>query len=187
MVKDNPIADRLIEAGAIEFGEFTLASGATSPYYVDIKTAMTNPALLAAVAGAIADREPFEVVAGVAVGGVPLAVAVSLASGRPYAIVRSASKDHGRTDLVIGAVAGHRVLLVEDVTTSGGSAVYGINEPPEGWGRGRVRRHGRRSRGRRGGAACRDGRPARPARPGTGAPRRIKTGNRLFCERVGTW
>jgi orotate phosphoribosyltransferase len=128
MVKDNPIANRLIQAGAIEFGEFTLASGATSPYYVDIKTAMTDPALLAAVAGAIAEREPFEVVAGVAVGGVPLAVAVSLASGRPYAIVRSASKDHGRTDLVIGPVAGHRVLLVEDVTTSGGSAVYGINE-----------------------------------------------------------
>jgi orotate phosphoribosyltransferase len=128
MVKDNPVADLLIEAGAIEFGEFTLASGATSPYYVDIKTALTDPALLAAVAGAIAERETFEVVAGVAVGGVPLAVAVSLASGRPYAIVRSAAKDHGRAELVIGSVAGRRVLLVEDVTTSGGSAIYGINE-----------------------------------------------------------
>jgi orotate phosphoribosyltransferase len=128
MVKDNPVVDRLIEAGAIEFGEFTLASGATSPYYVDIKTAQTDPALLAAVAGAIAEREIFEVVAGVAVGGIPLAVAVSLASGRPYAIVRSAAKDHGRPDLVIGSVAGRRVLLVEDVTTSGGSAIYGINE-----------------------------------------------------------
>ena len=50
MVKDNPVADLLIAAGAIEFGEFTLASGATSPYYVDIKTAMTDHALLAAVA-----------------------------------------------------------------------------------------------------------------------------------------
>ena len=128
MVKGNIIADRLIEAGAIEFGEFTLASGATSPYYVDIKSAMTDPALLAEIARAIAGREPFEVVAGVAVGGVPLAVAVSLASGRPYAIVRSAAKDHGRGDLVIGAVAGRQVLLVEDVTTSGGSALYGINE-----------------------------------------------------------
>ncbi len=128
MVKDNPVADLLIAAGAIEFGEFTLASGATSPYYVDIKTAMTDHALLAAVAAAIAGREPFEVVAGVAVGGVPLAVAVSLTSGRPYAIVRSAAKDHGKGSLVIGHVAGRRVLLVEDVTTSGGSALYGIDE-----------------------------------------------------------
>ncbi len=128
MVNGNRIADRLIEAGAIEFGEFTLASGATSPYYVDIKSAMTDPALLAEIARAIAEREPFDVVAGVAVGGVPLAVAVSLASGRPYAIVRSAAKDHGRADLVIGDVAGRRVLLVEDVTTSGGSALYGVDE-----------------------------------------------------------
>lgn len=128
MVRENPIADLLIGAGAIEFGSFRLASGATSPYYVDIKRAMTDPGLLAEVAAAIAEREPFEVVAGVAVGGVPLAVAVSLATGRPYAIVRSAAKDHGRSDLVIGDVAGRRVLLVEDVTTSGGSAIYGIEE-----------------------------------------------------------
>ncbi len=128
MVRDNPIADRLIAAGAIEFGTFTLASGATSPYYVDIKTATTDPVLLATVAAAIAEIESFEVVAGVAVGGVPLAVAVSLASGRPYAIVRSTAKDHGKGSLVIGDVAGRRVLLVEDVTTSGGSALYGIEE-----------------------------------------------------------
>jgi len=124
----NPVADRLIAAGAIEFGEFTLASGAKSPYYVDIKTAMTDPVLLGEVARTIADREPFGVVAGVAVGGVPLAVATSLASGRPYAIVRSKAKDHGKSDLVIGEVQGRHVLLVEDVTTSGGSAVYGVEE-----------------------------------------------------------
>lgn len=124
----NPIAERLIAAGAIEFGEFTLASGATSPYYVDIKTAMTDPVLLGEIAQAIAVRERFEMVAGVAVGGVPLAVATSLASGRRFAIVRSQAKDHGKANLVIGDVRDHHVLLVEDVTTSGGSAVYGVDE-----------------------------------------------------------
>ncbi len=124
----NPMADRLITAGAIEFGEFTLASGATSPYYVDIKTAMTDPVLLGEIARAITEREPFELVAGVAVGGVPLAVAAALASGRPYAIVRSQAKDHGKSSLVIGDVRDRHVLLVEDVTTSGGSAVYGVEE-----------------------------------------------------------
>lgn len=124
----NPVAERLIAAGAIEFGEFTLASGAQSPYYVDIKTAMTDPALLGEIARAIVDRVQFEMVAGVAVGGVPLAVATSLECGRRCAIVRSQAKDHGKANLVIGDVRGRHVLLVEDVTTSGGSAVYGVEE-----------------------------------------------------------
>jgi orotate phosphoribosyltransferase len=66
------------------------------------------------------------VIAGVAVGGVPLATAVSILSGRPYAIIRSSGKDHGKKDLIIGDVRGKNVLLIEDVTTSGGSALYGI-------------------------------------------------------------
>ena len=65
-------------------------------------------------------------VAGVAVGAVPIAVAVSLASGRPYAIVRKEEKDHGKAGTIVGDVNGRNVLLVEDVTTSGGSALYGL-------------------------------------------------------------
>jgi orotate phosphoribosyltransferase len=65
-------------------------------------------------------------VAGVAVGGVPLAVATSLAGKKPYAIIRSSEKGHGKKDLIIGNVRDKNVLLIEDVTTSGGSALYGI-------------------------------------------------------------
>jgi orotate phosphoribosyltransferase len=123
---DNRLADLLIQYKAIEFGDFTLASGAKSSFYIDVKTAVTNPDLLAAVAQAVAASQAFDVVAGVAVGGVPLAAAVSLAAKKPYAIIRSSGKDHGKKDLIIGNVRGKRVLLVEDVTTSGGSALYGI-------------------------------------------------------------
>lgn len=122
----NQIADALISHGAIEYGHFVLASGATSSYYLDVKSAMTDPALLGLVCGEIAARFPSEVVAGVAVGGVPLAVGVSLAGNRPYAIIRSAEKDHGKSGRLIGDVKGKNVILVEDVTTSGGSALYGI-------------------------------------------------------------
>lgn len=122
----NPIAKLLLESGAIEFGDFLLASGARSPYYIDIKAATTNPAILAAIGKAIAEGWDFDVVAGVAVGAVPIAVAASLASGRPYAIVRKEEKNHGRAGAIIGDVAGKSVLLVEDVTTSGGSALYGL-------------------------------------------------------------
>jgi orotate phosphoribosyltransferase len=120
------IQDLLIEFGAIEFGDFTLASGAKSAYYVDVKTAATNPALLGAIGEAIASAFEFETVAGVAVGAVPLAVAVSLASKKPYAVIRRSEKEHGKSGTIIGDVRGRKVLLVEDVTTSGGSVLYGI-------------------------------------------------------------
>jgi orotate phosphoribosyltransferase len=122
----NTLADLLLKHKAIEFGEFTLASGKKSPYYIDVKSAATNPDLLSAIASAIARTYTFEVVAGVAVGGIPLAVATALMTKKPYAIIRAAEKSHGKKDVIIGDVKGRDVLLVEDVTTSGGSALYGI-------------------------------------------------------------
>lgn len=122
----NPIATLLLESGAIEFGDFLLASGARSSYYIDIKAATTNPVVLAAIGKAISGGWDFDMVAGVAVGAVPIAVAVSLASGRPYAIIRKEEKGHGKSGTIIGDVNSRDVLLVEDVTTSGGSALYGI-------------------------------------------------------------
>lgn len=125
MVTDS-LSDLLVRYKAIEFGDFTLASGAKSTYYIDVKSAVTHPDLLFAVASRVAESYVFDVIAGVAVGGVPLAVAVSMASRKPYAIIRSSEKGHGKKDLIIGNVGGKNVLLIEDVTTSGGSALYGI-------------------------------------------------------------
>ncbi|HJJ32080.1 MAG TPA: orotate phosphoribosyltransferase [Methanocorpusculum sp.] len=122
------ILDLLIKYKAVEFGDFTLASGAKSKYYVDVKTAIMRPELLGAIAEEVAKTYDFEVIAGVAVGGVPLATAVSLASGKPCAIIRSAAKDHGKSQMVIGNVEGKHVMLIEDVTTSGGSSKYGVDE-----------------------------------------------------------
>jgi orotate phosphoribosyltransferase len=87
---------------------------------------MTDPVLLRLVCQEIAGRFPSEIVAGVAVGGVPLAVGVSLIGKRPYAIIRSVEKTHGKSGSLIGDVKGRNVILVEDVTTSGGSALYGV-------------------------------------------------------------
>ncbi|MFA6225223.1 MAG: orotate phosphoribosyltransferase [Methanoregula sp.] len=121
-----PIAALLIHYKAIETGDFTLASGAKSTYYIDVKTAVTHPNLLNAIARIVAESHGFDVVAGVAVGGVPLAVATALVSKKPYAIIRAAEKSHGKKERIIGNVRNKRVLLIEDVTTSGGSALYGI-------------------------------------------------------------
>lgn len=122
----NPIAELLIQFKAIETGDFTLASGAKSTYYIDVKTAVTHPDLLNAIATRVAESHEFDVVAGVAVGGVPLAVATALAAKKPYAIIRASEKSHGKKEMIIGHVRNKHVLLIEDVTTSGGSALYGI-------------------------------------------------------------
>lgn len=121
-----PLSELLVRYKAIEFGEFTLASGMTSRYYIDVKSAVMHPDLLSVIASQVAESFDFDVIAGVAVGGVPLAVAVSLAGRKPCAIIRSSEKGHGKKALVIGDVRGKNVLLIEDVTTSGGSALYGI-------------------------------------------------------------
>jgi len=124
----NRILDLLVQYKAVEFGDFTLASGAQSKYYIDVKTAIMQPKLLSEIAAEVAASFEFECIAGVAVGGVPLAVAVSLAADKPCAVIRAAAKDHGKHEMIIGNVKGKRVLLIEDVTTSGGSSKYGVDE-----------------------------------------------------------
>jgi len=102
------LTELLVRYKAIEFGDFTLASGAKSTFYIDVKSSVTHPDLLAAVASDVFRAYPFDVIAGVAVGGVPLAVAVSLVSKKPYAIIRSSEKGHGKKDLIIGDVLGEK-------------------------------------------------------------------------------
>ena len=116
----------LLECGAIETGDFTLASGAKSSFYIDIKSATTRPEILREIGKEIAEKHTFDVVAGVELGAVPIAVAVSLASDRPFAIIRKEEKAHGKKGAIIGDVKEKHVLLVEDVTTSAGSAIYGV-------------------------------------------------------------
>ncbi|HYY48038.1 MAG TPA: orotate phosphoribosyltransferase [Thermoplasmata archaeon] len=122
-------------AGALQFGTFTLASGKTSSYYVDIKRAVTQPDLLRTIAEGIAPyaREA-DRVAGVELGAIPIAAAVSLASGKPFLMVRKASKEHGTKHDFEGELSrGDRVLFVEDVVTTGGTLRVAIE---------RIRGHG---------------------------------------------
>jgi orotate phosphoribosyltransferase len=117
------LLDDMKASGALQFGSFTLASGKTSSYYIDIKRAITRPDLLRTIANGIA---PFarnaDRIAGVELGAVPIAAAVSLASGKPYIMVRKSSKEHGTKHEFEGElVRGNRVLFVEDVVTTGGT------------------------------------------------------------------
>lgn len=109
--------------GALQFGTFTLASGRTSSFYIDIKKAITRPDLLRTIGEAMAPyAAKADKVAGVELGAVPIAAAVSLASGKPYLMVRKATKEHGTKKEFEGELSkGDRVLFVEDVITTGGT------------------------------------------------------------------
>ena len=84
----NRIAELLRENGAVEFGDFTLASGRKSSYYLDVKKAVTHPAVLMAIGEEMARRADFDVVAGVAVGGISIAVATAIASSKPTDVTK---------------------------------------------------------------------------------------------------
>jgi orotate phosphoribosyltransferase len=118
----------LVESGAVRFGEFTLASGETSDVYIDVKRAWTDAGRLATLARALAAQAGTEPrLAGMELGAVPLVVAVALATGRPYVVLRKAAKEHGTRQPFEGEFpAGERVLLIEDVTTTGGSSVRSV-------------------------------------------------------------
>lgn len=113
----------LTACGALRFGTFTLASGKTSTYYVDIKKAITRPEILRTIGDAMAAYAGgADKIAGVELGAVPLAAAVSLASGKPYLMVRKEAKGHGTKKEYEGDLEkGERVLFVEDVVTTGGT------------------------------------------------------------------
>ncbi len=123
------LAALLLGSGAVRFGEFTLASGQRSDVYVDIKRAWTDPARLALLARALAARVGrTDRLAGMELGAVPLVVAVALETGLPYAVVRKAAKGHGTQQRVEGEIpAGSHVLILEDVTTTGGSVLETID------------------------------------------------------------
>ena len=118
----------LLDAGAVRFGEFTLASGEKSDVYVDVKRAWTSPARLDLLARALAARVGDEErLAGMELGAVPLVVAVAIRTGRDYVVLRKATKDHGTRQPYEGSIpSGTRVLLIEDVSTTGGSTLRSI-------------------------------------------------------------
>jgi len=118
------LKDILKELKVVQKGEFILTSGRKSNYFVNIKRASTNPEVLREIGKAIAPYVGDCKIAGMALGAVPLAVAVALETNRPFVMVRKEAKDHGTKELVEGDVApGDKFIIVEDVATTGGSTL----------------------------------------------------------------
>jgi orotate phosphoribosyltransferase len=119
------LARGLVRAAYLE-GDFLLASGRRSRYYFDKYRFETQPDLLGPVGQLIARCIPpgTDRIAGPELGAVALAAAASLASGLPFLIVRGEQKAYGTAKQIEGVFeAGEAVVVVEDVMTTGGSAI----------------------------------------------------------------
>ena len=121
----------LVEHALLE-GDFVLRSGKRSSWYLDKYRFETDPRLLRALgarlAGAVEECEPEAVrLAGPALGAVALTAAASMASDRPFIIVRGETKDYGTENRIEGPfAAGELVCLVEDVVTTGGALAEAV-------------------------------------------------------------
>lgn len=121
------IVAALRDADAVRYGEFELAHGGTSEYYVDKYRFETDPAALETVAAAFAERVGEDTLAGVALGAVPLVTATGLATGNPYVIVRKQTKGYGTGNRIEGRLPETGpVVVLEDVATTGKSALSAV-------------------------------------------------------------
>jgi orotate phosphoribosyltransferase len=126
------LGDRLLDASYLE-GDFVLRSGRRSRFYLDKYLFETRPDLLRDIADGLAAKldayEPFDLLAGPELGAVAIVAALSLASEKPYVIVRKGEKEYGTKKAMEGrAAAGQRVVVVEDVVTSGGAALQAVDK-----------------------------------------------------------
>ena len=123
------LARRIKQTAYLE-GDFVLRSGKRSHYYLDKYRFETQPDILEALGAALAAyrAETTTLIAGAELGGVALAAAVSLQSLLPFVIVRNNRKDYGTGNVFEGLISrGDRVLLVEDIATTGGQVIEAAN------------------------------------------------------------
>lgn len=112
-------------------GEFLLRSGTISKEYFDKYQFESDPELLQAIAESLAKFVPddIDLLAGLEMGGIPIATALSFITGKPVVFVRKNAKKYGTCKFAEGPeIKGKKLLIVEDVVTSGGQIVISTTD-----------------------------------------------------------
>ena len=126
------LIDLLKKNEIIKYGDFTFVSGKKSKNYVDIKEATTKPLLLKTITEKASEtikrrNIKADYVGGVALGGVPLATALSLETDLPLILVRKEDKGYGTGGRLVGSFEkGKKVVLIEDATTKATSSIPAV-------------------------------------------------------------
>ena len=126
----------LHQKGIIRFGDFTLASGKNSSYYVDLRIMPSFPHqfryMIKHLQNMISEDiglDNFDAIASVPTGGLVIASVLAFETVKPLVYVRSQVKSYGTGKLVEGIVTeGMKILVIDDVATTGGSVINGIKE-----------------------------------------------------------
>lgn len=124
------LGKRIYQASNIK-GEFTLRSGQTAHEYFDKYLFEADPVLLAEIARQLSARLParFDALAGLEMGGIPLATALSLQTGKSTLFIRKEAKKYGTCKIAEGGeIDGKELVIVEDVVTSGGAIIEAVRE-----------------------------------------------------------
>jgi len=129
----------LYKNNIIRFGNFTLASGKNSSYYVDLRLIPSYPhqfrKMIKNLQNLIVEKtglDDFDCLASVPTGGLVVTSALAIEIVKPLIYVRSKPKEHGTTKSVEGKIsAGMKVVMVDDVMTTGTSVLNGINQLKE--------------------------------------------------------
>ncbi|MBO3460584.1 bifunctional orotidine-5'-phosphate decarboxylase/orotate phosphoribosyltransferase [Aetokthonos hydrillicola Thurmond2011] len=123
---------QLYDIGCIMFGKFVQASGATFPYYIDLRKIISNPQLFNQVLSAyeeILQTLTFDRLAGIPYGSLPTATGLSLRLHCPMIFPRKEVKAHGTRRLIEGEFnPGEKVVVVDDILISGKSAMEGAEK-----------------------------------------------------------
>lgn len=126
------LADGLLAAGCIKFGEFTLKSGLKSPMYIDLRRIITHPKLLEQIGRAylpLLEKLKFDRIAGLPYAAIPIATAISLAGNYPMIYPRKEAKAYGTKAEIEGEYhAGETVVIIDDLATTGGSKFEAIEK-----------------------------------------------------------
>lgn len=126
------LADGLLSAGCIKFGDFTLKSGLKSPIYIDLRQIITHPKLLAEIAETylpILHRLSFSRLAGLPYAAIPIATAISLTGNYPMIYPRKEAKSYGTKAEIEGEYhTGETVVVIDDLATTGGSKFEAIEK-----------------------------------------------------------
>jgi uridine monophosphate synthetase len=126
------LADGLLEAGCIKFGEFTLKSGLISPIYIDLRRIISNPKLLHQVGAAylpLLEKLDFDRIAGLPYAAIPISTAISLAGNYPMIYPRKEVKEYGTKAQIEGEYhEGETVVVIDDLATTGGSKFEAIEK-----------------------------------------------------------
>lgn len=126
------LADGLLDAGCIKFGEFTLKSGLKSPVYIDLRYIISFPRLLEQIGSAylpLLSTLHFSRIAGLPYAAIPIATAISLAGNYPMIYPRKEVKAYGTKAEIEGEYhAGETVVVIDDLATTGGSKFEAIEK-----------------------------------------------------------